>query len=126
MLDSNLVETDFRFPHKGRTGFDVRGENSTFGRYSAFAEVVDLKAGDALGVLTDQDGDQIVGVVELNITADGPLTLHFSWRDSVRLSNGQTYVNTGKFANELPPGLPVIGQAGETLVQFLRRVVLGF
>jgi hypothetical protein len=124
--DSNLVETDFRIPHKGRTEFELRGENATFGRYSAFGEVVDMKVGDALGVLTDQDGDRIVGVVKLKITSDGPLTLHFSWRDSVRLSNGQTYVNTGKFAHQLPPGLPVVDTGGAGFLLYLRKIILGF
>src|SRR5262245_38786679 len=97
-MEPTPVESNFRFPHKGPTEFELRGENSTFGQYSSFGEILDLKTGDALGVLTDQDGDQIVGAVKLDPEAVETTPFHFSWRPSVQLNNGRRYVNTGKFA----------------------------
>jgi hypothetical protein len=99
---------DFCLPHKGPPTFELRGKVKVFGRYTCFGEVVDLETGVALGVLTDEDGDRIVGDVMLAVGDPNKGHFHFRWRDSVRLSNCQTYVNTGKFAGQRPPGLVVI------------------
>ena len=126
-VDSNVIESNFRFPHKGRTEFELRGENEVFGQYSSFGEVVDMTTGEALGVLTDQDGDRIVGVVTLTPRPE-TLAFHFSWRESVRLSNGPKYHNTGKFADQLPPGLvvvdiaPVVARIINDAIERLRRL----
>jgi hypothetical protein len=100
-------EADFFLPHNGPLKFELRGKEKEFGRYTCFGDVVNAENGDALGVLTDEDGDQIVGAVKLT-AAEHKGHFHFRWQDSVTLSDGQVYVNTGKFAGRRPPGLVVI------------------
>jgi hypothetical protein len=34
--------------------------------------------------------------------------IHFSWRDSVKFSDGSVVPSTGRFAKDRPPGLVVI------------------
>jgi hypothetical protein len=88
--------------------FTKSGTESRFGKYTAFGEMF-VFSGQGVAVLTAANGDQIVGVVEAATEEDDrtKLHLHFSWRDSV-VVGGRTYVNTGRFAKHLPPGLIVI------------------
>ena len=113
-------EADFFLPNEGPLTFELRGKEKPFGRYTCFGEVVDIETGDALGVLTDEDGDQIVGAVNL-AAKDNKGHFEFHWRNSVTL-NGQTYVNTGKFASQLPKGLVVIAIIAILLIMMLPAV----
>jgi len=56
------------------------------------------------------NGDLLVGVVEMAAGADTVGGMHFSWRDSVKFSDGTVVSSTGRFADPKgrPPGLVVI------------------
>jgi len=88
--------------------YTMEGTAKHVGNYTAFGE---LKASTGLGtvVLTAADGSQIVGDVKAVADQDERNLggFRFHWQDSV-VVGGETYVNTGRFAKKLPPGLVVI------------------
>jgi len=98
--------------------FTLDGEASHLGKFTSVGEVVftpGQQAGTLVGngvvVLTAANGDQLVGVVTWDVSAqDGDFrstSIHFSWRDSVTF-NGSVFANTGRFIDDRPPGLVVI------------------
>ncbi len=103
------------------TPFTLRGTEPHIGDYTARGEAT-FHPGEAEGSLVGEgaavfetpEGDLLVGVVTWDVTAeqDGerPSEIRFSWRDSVRFSDGSTVESTGRFAEaeDRPPGLVVI------------------
>lgn len=63
--------------------------------------------GVGVAVLMAANGDLIVGVVTADVDDDGIGEMHFSWRDSVELSDGTVIRNTGRFARNRPPGVVI-------------------
>jgi len=98
---------DFLLRAEGPATFSLTGNEKFFGAYSCFGEM-DVPTGQGIGVLTAANGDRIVGVVSCGVDENGDAHFHFGWRDSITLSDGATYENTGRFAKNRPPGLVVI------------------
>lgn len=98
--------------------FTLSGTTSHLGKFTAYGEVLFVpgkQAGSLVGegvvVFQAANGDLLVGVVVWEVAAGGNLRtsrIHFSWRDSVRFTNGTIVSNTGRFVTDRPPGLVVI------------------
>lgn len=99
--------------------FALQGEASHLGNFSSVGEVVfspgqtpGTLIGNGVVVLQAANGDQLVGVVTWDVGAiennNRPASIHFSWRDSIRMSDGTLVVNTGRFVDDRPQGLVVI------------------
>jgi hypothetical protein len=100
--------------------FILEGTASHLGQFTAYGEV-DFVPGEEEGSLVGEgvvvfeaaDSDLLVGVVEWQAgpeADDGSRSnsIHFSWRDSVELSDGTVFKSTGRFVDDRPPGLSVI------------------
>jgi hypothetical protein len=98
---------DFLLRAEGPATFSLTGNEKFFGAYSCFGEM-DVPAGLGIGILTAANGDRIVGTVTCGVDENGDAHFHFGWKDSITLSDGTTYENTGRFAKNRPPGLVVI------------------
>lgn len=109
------------FSDEGTTPFTLEGTASHLGRFTASGEVTFLSGDEegsfvGTGVVAFEaaNGDRLVGVVLWDVApaADGnsQASLHFSWRDSVKFSDGTVATSTGRFAKAdgRPPGLVVI------------------
>ena len=107
------------FTPDGTSVFDLEGAASHLGTFSASGEVAFQPGaeagsliGDGVAVFTAADGDLLVASVtwDMEPEVDGEQTarIHFSWRDSVQLSNGRIVASTGRFVTARPPGLVVI------------------
>jgi hypothetical protein len=68
--------------------------------------------GNGVAVFRAANGDLLVGVVTWTVGVQNgdyrSTGMHFSWRDSVTLSNGDVVNSTGRFVTDRPPGLVVI------------------
>ena len=62
------------------------------------------QAGTGVAVFETANGDRLVGVATLQTDAGGNGQIAFSWRDSVRFSNGTVVASTGQFARSRPSG----------------------
>ena len=99
----------------GITGFTLEGSGSHLGQFTSYGEV-DLVPGtgraDGVVVMKAANGDLLVGVTFWEQIGDDPnqAAIHFSWRDSIELSDGTVVNSTGRFASaeNRPPGLVVI------------------
>ena len=107
------------FTTEGVTTFTLEGMASHLGKYTCYGEVVFIPIddqgtllGDGVAVFTAANGDLLVGVVSWHVDPDGnefrTSQIHFSWRDSVHLSDGSVVNSTGRFVDDRPPGLVVI------------------
>jgi hypothetical protein len=65
--------------------------------------------GEGVVVLVAANGDQLVGIITLDIypLEDGEhdVDIHISWSDSVEFSDGSVFASTGRFAKTRPPGI---------------------
>ena len=99
----------------GVTTFTLSGTSSHLGEFQAYGEI-DLAptddegslAGKGVVVFEAANGDLLVGVTIWDVGSDTVGGMHFSWRDSVTLSDGTVVSSTGRFAHDRPPGLVVI------------------
>jgi hypothetical protein len=107
------------FSTEGTSVFDLQGSASHLGKFSAYGEVefqpgaeAGSLLGDGVAVFKAANGDLLVGITTWDLDAEmnGEQTahIHFSWRDSVQLSDGRTVASTGRFVTARPPGLVVI------------------
>lgn len=100
---------------EGVSTFTLAGTSSHLGNFQAYGEIV-LEPGDDEGALVGEgvvvfqsaNGDLLVGVTTWDVGGDTLGGMHFSWRDSVTLSDGTVVSSTGRFAHDRPPGLVVI------------------
>ncbi len=109
-----------QFSANGPSAFTLQGNASHLGKFTAVGEVQfapGAEPGSLIGTgvvaFTAASGDLLVGVVTWEVDAGGDYrasNLHFSWRDSVVLSDGTVLSSTGRFADakNRPPGLVVI------------------
>jgi hypothetical protein len=95
--------------------FTLQGTSSHLGNFQAYGEIVlepgdaeDELVGEGVVVFESANGDLLVGVTTWDVGGDTLGGMHFSWRDSVTLSDGTVVPSTGRFAHERPPGLVVI------------------
>jgi hypothetical protein len=99
----------------GVTAFTLSGTASHLGDFQAYGEI-ELVGGDEEGSLIGEgvvvfeaaNGDLLVGVTTWDVGSDTVGGMHFSWRDSITLSDGTVVSSNGHFAHERPPGLVVI------------------
>jgi len=99
----------------GVSTFTLSGTSSHLGDFQAYGEI-ELTPGDEEGTLEGEgvvvfesaNGDLLVGVTTWGVGSDTVGGMHFSWRDSVTLSDGTVVNSTGRFAHDRPPGLVVI------------------
>ena len=72
--------------------------------------------GEGVAVFEAANGDLLVGILTWNVDpAVGDFSvgrMHFSWRDSVQLSDGTIISSSGRFVGDRPPGLVVISIIG--------------
>jgi hypothetical protein len=100
---------------EGVSTFTLAGTSSHLGDFNAYGEIV-LEPGEDEGSLVGEgvvvfeaaNGDLLVGVTTWAVGGDTVGGMHFSWRDSVTLSDGTVVSSTGRFAHDRPPGLVVI------------------
>ena len=107
------------FTTDGTSVFDLEGAASHLGTFTASGEVefqpgaeAGSLIGDGVAVFKAANGDLLVESVtwDMDPEVNGEQTahIHFSWRDSVRLSDGEIVASTGRFVTARPPGLVVI------------------
>ena len=96
----------------GPSTFTLAGTASHLGLYTCFGEITfaptqpdGSRDGVGVGAFTAANGDVLVGVVDMHITADGNSDIHFSWRDSVEFNDGTVARSTGRFERFRPPGI---------------------
>jgi hypothetical protein len=110
---------DIDFSTEGISPFVLSGNASHLGKFTAYGEVAfhpgataGTFVGDGVVVFTAANGDLLVGNVAWDVDAGEDQfrnsQIHFSWRESVVLSNGEIVSNTGRFIDSRPPGLVVI------------------
>jgi hypothetical protein len=109
-----------QFSATGPSTFALEGNASHLGKFTAVGEVQfapGAEPGTLIGTgvvaFTAASGDLLVGIVTWEVDGSGDYrasNLHFSWRDSIVLSNGIVLSSTGRFADakNRPPGLVVI------------------
>ena len=103
------------YSSNGPSSFELAGTASHLGRFTAYGEV-DLLPGAEEGTLEGEgpvvfeaaNGDLLVGITTWQVDGDDVGQMHFSWRDSVTLSDGSEVASTGRFVSNRPPGLVVI------------------
>jgi hypothetical protein len=108
------------FVPSGTSTFMLEGTASHLGNFTAYGEVDFVPGingtlvGDGVVVFTAANGDVLVGNVEWTADPDEQglrnSQVHFSWADSIELSDGSVVDSTGRFADsdQRPPGLVVI------------------
>jgi hypothetical protein len=105
------------------TPFVIEGTASHLGQFTCRGEVVFIPGdaegsmvGEGVAVFEAANGDLLVGVLTWNVDpAVGDFSIgrmHFSWRDSVQLSDGTIISSSGRFVGDRPPGLVVISIIG--------------
>jgi hypothetical protein len=99
----------------GITTFTLEGTASHLGDFRAYGEIELLPGeeegtfvGEGVVVFEAANGDLLVGVTTWDVGSDTVGGMHFSWRDSVQLSDGTVVSSTGRFIHDRPPGLVVI------------------
>ncbi len=100
---------------EGVSTFTLSGTSSHLGDFQAYGEI-ELTPGEEDGSLEGQgvvvfesaNGDLLVGITTWGVGSDTVGGMHFSWRDSVTLSDGTVVSSTGRFTHDRPPGLVVI------------------
>lgn len=116
------------------TPYTLSGVASHLGNFSAMGEVAFVpglqpgsEKGSGVVVFFAANGDQLVGVVNWDITPPQNGTressIRFIWRDSVTLSNGTVLRNTGRFVTDRPPGLVVLGQTVCIRIPFTNKYI---
>ena len=97
------------------TTFTLEGTASHLGNFTAHGEIIlepgeedDSFVGEGVVVFETANGDLLVGVTTWDVGGDELGGMHFSWRDSVTLSDGTVVSSTGRFLHDRPPGLVVI------------------
>ena len=115
------------FSTEGPSSFAFSGTASHLGQYRCHGEIV-LNSHDGamdgvggVAVFEAANGDLLVGIVALTTDADGIGQIRFSWRDSVRFSNGTTVYSTGRFVSSRPPGAvsTIKAQPGNGIIAIL-------
>jgi len=105
------------FSPDGPSPFELEGTASHLGLFTCYGEihlVPDEDEGSFIGqgvvAFEAANGDLLVGVTTWLVDADEIGEMSFSWRDSVRFSDGTVVSSTGRFAEAegRPPGLVVI------------------
>ncbi len=99
----------------GVSTFTLAGTSSHLGDFQAYGEIElvpsdEEESLEGLGVVVFEsaNGDLLVGVTTWGVGSDTVGGMHFSWRDSVTLSDGTVVSSTGRFTHDRPPGLVVI------------------
>ena len=99
--------------------FTFEGNASHLGDFTARGEVVfvpvdveDALVGEGVVVFTAANGDRLVGVTHWDVdppdaNLNSATSIHMSWRDSVKFSDGTVVANTGHFVKSRPPDLVV-------------------
>jgi hypothetical protein len=90
----------------GLASFVLKGNGSHLGKYDCYGEF-DFTVGEETGgvaAIRAANGDVIVGVVTVQIDEQGNGLIHFSWRDSVRFSDGTVVSSSGRFVRSRPAG----------------------
>jgi hypothetical protein len=108
-------EGSIDFAPQGVSTFTLQGTSSHLGNFNAYGEIVlepteeeDELVGEGVVVFESANGDLLVGVTTWEVGGDTLGGMHFSWRDSVTLSDGTIVSSTGRFTHDRPPGLVVI------------------
>jgi hypothetical protein len=101
------------FSADGPSEFTLAGTASHLGKFTAYGEidlVIGADVAEGVVVFEAANGDLLVGLTTWNSGAGDTASIHFSWRDSVRFSDGTVVHSTGRFAKAAnrPPGLVVI------------------
>ena len=107
------------FSTEGISPFTLNGKASHLGLFTGRGEVEfrpgaeeGSLVGNGVVVFTAANGDLLVGVVSWDAATEVDTLrsshIHFSWRDSIRFSDGTIATSTGRFAKSRPPGLVVI------------------
>jgi hypothetical protein len=112
--DKTKAEATIFFSTEGPSPFVLSGTARHFGKFTCYGEF-EFQPGEAEGaldgvgvaVLEAANGDLIVGVVSCRVDANGDGQIHFSWRDSVELSDGTVVGNTGPFQEHRPAGVVI-------------------
>ena len=107
---------------EGVTPFFLEGTASHLGRFTCHGEVVFVPGevegslvGQGVAVFTAANGDLLVGNLTWDVAPGGDFRtsrLHFSWSDSVELSDQSVVSSTGRFVKSRPEGLVVISIIG--------------
>ena len=104
----------------GSSVFQLRGKASHLGNFSATGEVnlvpgfvEGSQIGNGVVVFEAANGDRLVGVANWILGPVGEdsildTSVHFTWRDSVLLSDGTIVQSSGRFVDHRPPGLVVV------------------
>jgi hypothetical protein len=104
---------------RGPVPFTLVSSASHLDKFTSYGEVQFVPGaqpgtliGKGVVVLRVANGDQLVGVVSCDVGRvvgdQRPTNMLFSWRDSVRFSDGTVVTNTGQFEDEQPQNLVVI------------------
>lgn len=97
--------------NNGPSPFVLNGTASHLGKYACHGELEFVpgeppgsQEGHGVAVFEAANGDLLVGVVTLELDADGTGHMAFSWRDSVEFSDETVVYTTGRFVDSRPPG----------------------
>lgn len=120
-MDGSVMTTkkwqgEIDYSPQGPSSFELKGIAPYLGSFMAKGEVT-LRPGEEKGTLVgegvvvfmDTNGDLLVGETIWYVDGDEMGEMHFSWRDSVKFSDGTIVASTGRYAEVHPPELVVNG-----------------
>lgn len=116
----------------GPSPFVLNGTASHLGKYTCHGElefvpgeIPGSQEGHGVAVFEVANGDLLVGVVTLELDADGTGHMEFSWRDSVEFSDETIVYTTGRFVDSRPPGAVAAVQYHLLVVIAIIAILIG-